>query len=248
MNLQKEKELPLNLKFLKMPEIFQFKQFSVLQNSNVFKVGTDGVLAGVLADIHSSKNILDVGCGTGLMSLICAQRNQSANITAIDLDETAADLSDYNFKNSIFSERIKCFCTDFKNFSSEEKYDYIISNPPYFKPTEQLHLKHAKARQQLNINYEQFFSNAYLLLEEQGVIGLIFPFIDEEKIIKTATDYHLYLKRSVHISGIKNGKTKRSFLEFSKEKKAVKYSEFYIEEAPRIQSGYYKKITQDFYL
>jgi tRNA1Val (adenine37-N6)-methyltransferase len=72
---------------------FRFKQFDILQSSDVFRVGTDAVLLGVLSDVMGAKQILEVGTGTGIISLMLAQRNPDANILAIDINSEAVNIS-----------------------------------------------------------------------------------------------------------------------------------------------------------
>ncbi|MGL4369812.1 MAG: 50S ribosomal protein L11 methyltransferase, partial [Spirochaetota bacterium] len=70
-------------------DFFRFKQFTIRQDRCAMKVGTDGVLLGAWADIGGCRSVLDIGAGTGLLSLICAQRSK-ADITGIELDSDAA--------------------------------------------------------------------------------------------------------------------------------------------------------------
>lgn len=112
---------------------FRFQQFSVQQSKNVFRVGTDGVLLGALCSLSSPKNILEVGTGSGLISLMLAQRESSAKILAIDINSEAIELAGINFKNSPFSDRLEIKFQDFKNFESDEKFDLIVCNPPFSK-------------------------------------------------------------------------------------------------------------------
>ena len=92
---------------------FRFQKFDIIQHENVFRVGTDGVLLGVLCKVENAQRILEVGTGTGLISLMLAQRNANAEITALDLNEDAVNLAQENFKNSPFSKRLQVFHQDF---------------------------------------------------------------------------------------------------------------------------------------
>ena len=107
---------------------FSFKQFNIQQTKNVFRVGTDGVLLGALASVETFSNVLEVGTGTGLISLMLAQRNSSAQFLGIDINEEAVNLTKINFENSPFFSRLKNIHQDFKSFAIEEKFDLIVSN------------------------------------------------------------------------------------------------------------------------
>ena len=69
---------------------FCFKQFKISQSDCAMKVGTDGVLLGAWASLPTQGNILDIGAGTGILSLMAAQRSQQATITGIEIDNAAA--------------------------------------------------------------------------------------------------------------------------------------------------------------
>ena len=67
-------------------DFFQFKQFKILQNKCLMKVGTDAVLLGAWIDTSNYKTILDIGTGTGVIALMIAQKS-NAIITAIEIDK-----------------------------------------------------------------------------------------------------------------------------------------------------------------
>ncbi|MGM5630553.1 methyltransferase [Apibacter raozihei] len=231
-----------------MNNIFRFKKFHIKQSNEVFKVGTDGVLAGCLANISQAQKILDIGTGTGLLALICAQRNPAACISAIDSEMESYLLAQENFSNSPFSN-LSVSHKKIQDLSNQEYFDYIICNPPYFKVSEQLHQKYPVARHQLKMDYKVLLIKmSKLLTPSQGIAGLIFPYEQENEIIKLAESAQLSPIRVVHIYGIKNGKVKRSFIEFSLTPAACTNESLYIEETPRIWTSEYKTLTEDFYL
>src|SRR5690349_8594081 len=111
-------------------DIFRFKKFQIIQNQNVHRVGTDGVLLGAWADASPGARVLDVGTGTGLLALMLAQRcGESSFITAIEPDQSSFDLAWKNARQSLFTERIKVINTSFENFQPIDQFDLIICNP-----------------------------------------------------------------------------------------------------------------------
>lgn len=112
--------------------IFRFKQFVVDQTGCAMKVNTDGVLLAALVTSDSPKRILDVGTGTGVISLMLAQRFPSARIDAIEIDILAADTARRNFEGSPFVDRLTSHALSLADFAPETTYDLIVSNPPYF--------------------------------------------------------------------------------------------------------------------
>lgn len=110
---------------------FEFKQFKVYHDKCAMKVGTDGLLLGTLTDCSKAAQILDIGAGTGLIALILAQRSD-AIIDAIEIDDDASEQAKSNFDFSPWSDRLTCFHSSVFDFTTEKKYDVIVSNPPYF--------------------------------------------------------------------------------------------------------------------
>jgi len=113
---------------------FQFKQFTIRQDRCAMKVTTDACLFGAWAarEIANKKpeagEILDIGAGTGLLTLMLAQKTNS-----IEIDKDAYQQAKENFASSLWSNRIKIIHGDVKTFSFEKKYDIIVSNPPFYE-------------------------------------------------------------------------------------------------------------------
>lgn len=96
------------------------------------KVGTDGVLLGAWADVVTSCRVLDLGCGSGLIALMLAQRTASdAQVTGIELDEAAAADARHNVAASPFAQQVRVICGDVTRHEAAGGYDHIVSNPPY---------------------------------------------------------------------------------------------------------------------
>ncbi len=225
---------------------FVFQQFRIKQSPEVFRVGTDGVLLGVLCNISCAKHILEVGCGTGLISLILAQRNFDAEILAVDIDECAANLASENFQNSPFSERLTAINSDFKSFSSEDTFDLIVSNPPYFE--ENSSSKDVLARQKIELSFLDLIKKSSDLLSDVGVFSVIIPSDEAENFIDICRDHLLFLQRKISIYGIEGSSLKRNILEFSKLQKELIEEEFIIEKSPRKYSDQYLESTKNFHV
>ena len=112
--------------------MFRFKQFTVCDERSAMKIGTDGVLVGAWADVEDDWRILDVGTGTGLIALMLAQRNASAKIVGIDISHEAVEEARDNFSRSPWATRLSAIEGDVCGFEGSEKFDHIVSNPPYF--------------------------------------------------------------------------------------------------------------------
>ena len=225
---------------------FRFQKFEILQHKNVFRVGTDGVLLGALCKVENAQKILEVGTGTGLISLMLAQRNANAEITALDLNEDAVKLAQENFKNSPFSERLQFFHQDFKTFESQKEYDFVVCNPPFFE--ENNSVKDILARQQVELTFRNLIEKASKILSSEGIFSVIIPSESAQEFENLAEDFDLYLVRKVNIFGIENGVLKRNVLEFSKKKSALETLDFTIEKSPRKYSDQYLELTKEFHV
>ncbi|MEY8761167.1 tRNA1(Val) (adenine(37)-N6)-methyltransferase [Chryseobacterium tongliaoense] len=225
---------------------FRFKQFDIQQSNDVFRVGTDGVLLGALASVSDASKVLEVGTGTGLISLMLAQRNTDADFLGIDINEDAASLTKLNFENSVFASRLKNIHRDFKAFEMEERFDLIVSNPPYFEESDSG--KDKIARQTVELNFRQLITKASQFLSGNGIFSVIIPVEAGEAFISMGKENRLFLNRRVNIKGIESSKTKRLILEFSLAETMLQESDFIIEKSPRQYSDQYLELTKEFHV
>lgn len=145
------------------------------------KVGTDSDLLGTLGE--GGKRILDIGTGTGVLSLMYAQRYPDADITAIEIDGNAVLDASENFAASEWSDRIHLHHTSFQKFLEDmEKrgecgtFDSVICNPPYFdKSLECPDLGRTRARHSSSLPFDVLAQGAYKLLSDEGVFSVCIP-------------------------------------------------------------------------
>ena len=225
---------------------FRFQQFSIQQSKDVFRVGTDGVLLGAMCNVKNAKKILEIGTGTGLISLMLAQRNVSAKISAIDINENAVKLASENFRNSIFNENLKVELKDFKNFETNENFDLVVCNPPFFE--ENASAKDVLARQQVELNFKNLVEKSTEIITKKGILSIILPSEAASDVKSLAEEFNLYLVREINIYGIEGGNLKRNILEFSLAQKPLEISDFVIEKSPREYSDQYLELTKDFHV
>ncbi len=225
---------------------FRFKKFEIKQSSKVFRVGTDGVLLGALASVTQSKNALEVGVGTGLISLMLAQRNSKLNIKGIDINPLAALLAKENFEASSYSSRLSVEKIDFKELSKRGSYDLIVSNPPYFLPNHSS--KDKIARQTLHLNFPELIEGVGRHLSSHGTFSVIIPSQFKDEFAEYAVRVGLFLSRMVSIRGTHSGPVVRVILEFKFGKQDLINESLTIEEKPRVYSKEYLELTKEFHL
>lgn len=225
---------------------FRFQQFSIQQSKDVFRVGTDGVLLGAMCNVKNAKKILEIGTGTGLISLMLAQRNVSAKVLAIDINENAVKLASENFRNSIFNENLKVEQKDFKNFETNENFDLVVCNPPFFE--ENASAKDVLARQQVELNFRNLVEKSTEIITKKGILSIILPSEAASDVKSLAEEFNLYLVREINIYGIEGGNLKRNILEFSLAQKPLEISDFVIEKSPREYSDQYLNLTKNFHV
>ncbi|MDG1804512.1 methyltransferase [Flavicella sp.] len=234
-----------------MNKPFQFKEFTVEQDQCAMKIGTDGVLLGAWATVSDEFSILDLGTGTGVISLMMAQRSNAEIIEAVELDGPAFEQAVSNFENSDWSDRLFCYHASIQEYAQEidDTYDLIISNPPFFtdaNPSE--NKERATARFEDAMPFEHLTYAASKLLDPNGRFAVIIPFKEEEKFIKLAKQQSLFLNRVCRVKGTETSPIKRSLLEFSLSKKEIITETLIIEIERHVYTEAYKNLVKDFYL
>ncbi len=230
--------------------MFQFKQFTINQEKTALKVGTDSVLLGSLTDFSNSKTILDIGTGTGILALMAAQKSD-ATIDAIEIEENAFEQSKDNFSQSKWDNRIETFHTSIQNFTKETDnlYDQIISNPPYFNSSTKSSCESANiARHTDSLNYEDLCQSVSTLLSKNGSFSLILPFESMKQFKWIAFDYGLYCSKEILIQPKPSKNVNLVIMFFKKRLCFPQENRLTIRDNNNNYTAKFKEITSDFYL
>lgn len=230
-------------------KVFRFKQFNILNDKTAMKVGTDGVLLGAWCDVTGALRVLDVGTGCGLIALMVAQHNQDATVTAIDIDQDAICEAEVNIANSPWSNRIEALCADFNDFVAQDKFDLIVSNPPFFTenvmaPDRSRNL----ARHSVSLTMEQLIAQSKSLLAENGRLAFISP-VEQELYIRTCVlKSAMSINRLAKVVPVEGGAPKRLMWELVKDTVETIEDQITIKLADGSYTQQYIKLTRDFYL
>lgn len=232
---------------------FQFKQFTVWHDKCAMKVGTDGVLLGAWTSVENARSILDVGCGTGLISLMLAQRCQ-AIIDALDIDPAACMQARENADRSPFGQRLQVIHRPFADFVTEfagiRQYDCIVSNPPYFINSLKCPDKQRnQARHTDTLSLDELISGSKQLLSPGGRLCLILPFDQRERLIPIIYKETLYLRKETAVLPTPTSLPKRLLAEITNQQPtSVETGTLTIEKERHVYTEDFTSLVKDFYL
>jgi tRNA1Val (adenine37-N6)-methyltransferase len=228
---------------------FTFKKFKIEQEGCAMKVGTDGCLLGAWFCTDNCTSILDIGAGTGLISIMAAQRS-SAQITGIELDSTAAKQACKNAETSPWGNRITIINADILNYNPGKKFDSIVSNPPYFinslKCDDQ---QRTLARHSDSLTPSAFFAKAKDLLHEGGKISIIIPLEIFGEWEQEAAYKGFSVQRATRIHTTPRKAAKRILVEFAAKVCTTPFiDDLILETSPGEYSPEAKNLLREFYL
>ena len=236
---------------------FQFKQFTVFQEGCGMKVTTDTCLFGAwVAEIVGTKNllnnnssILDIGTGTGLLSLMAAQKC-SCTIDAVEIDVEAYKQATNNFTNSPWKDRLTVFNDDVKKYQPENDllYNFIITNPPFFGND----LKSNSSKRNLamhceELSLEELLSAIKNLLFTDGFFAILLPYHRSIYFEELAADNGFYLAEKVLAKQTESHSPFRTMLLFGNKKKEIVEKEIIIKEG-NFYTDYFSSLLKDYYL
>jgi tRNA1Val (adenine37-N6)-methyltransferase len=217
------------------------------------KVGTDGVLLGAWVPVDNTTcSVMDIGTGTGLIALMIAQRNTSAEIDAIEIDKEACEQSFENIEKSPFKSRINVIHQSFPEYTTAKKYDLIVSNPPFFadslKSPDQ---KRTAARHNDTLPLRLLIEHAMKMLSEDGRLAFILPIQLSGELDFIIATHRLYRIRRTDVISVEGSMSKRFLIELSAKNLPGKRHTtdiLVLETNERKRTRQYQELTKDFYL
>lgn len=227
---------------------FRFKQFEIEQDRCAMKVGTDGVLLGAWA--QGGRRVLDIGSGTGLISLMMAQRFPEAEVVGIDMDADACGQARENVMASPFRDRVEIECCRLQDFGGTGVFDAIVSNPPFFVDSlKNPDSKRMMARHTDSLPFRDLFAGVKRLLSDDGIFSAIVPVEVVEQFVAESCILGFYLIRKCGVKTVERKQPKRFMLSFAKHR--ISPYEEHVEtmmDSQGNRSEWYRKITEEFYL
>lgn len=229
--------------------MFKFKKFIINQDRCAMKVGTDGVLLGAWVNVYGDEEyILDIGVGTGLISLMLAQRSVSAEVHGVDIEDVSQATENAN--ESPWGDRLQFIQGAIQEYQPVERYDLIVSNPPYFVDSlVSPDVQRTVARHAKTLIFSELRDAVFRLLAEGGRFAIILPTTEMNSFISICDGY-LYPFRRADIQTVVGGEVKRVLVEFSKLKVVdIFTTSFAIETGKRHDyTKEYRNLCGDFYL
>lgn len=226
---------------------FRFKEFSIQQDVNTHKVGTDAMLLGASIYTTNHKIALDIGAGTGVLSLMLAQRNPTIQITCIEIDEKSAEECTHNVNNSPWFNRIDTIHADFTQYDFQQNFDLIFTNPPYYFTDNSSNESNERTKHITPETLLSWLNKIANLLTIKGDFWMIWPSETSQKIIEIALDSGLHVAKKITVYSKKN-KLSRNILCFSREKKeGFNDEQLIIRNHDNSYSDAYRSLTSDFH-
>lgn len=227
--------------------IFKFKQFEVNQANSAMKIGTDAMIFGALIQSADKKHALDIGTGTGVLSLMLAQNNPSIQIKAIEIEESAFTEAKNNFDNSPFKNQLEAIHCDINLFDSDEKFDLIFTNPPYFEnSSKSVSDQRNLARHTDTLSLKDLALKASKLITDDGDIWIILPLDQMHLIAQHLWDLNFFTNHEILIYGKENQPVRQIFT-FSRTEKTKNKQELIIRNPDNQYTESYKELTIDFH-
>jgi tRNA1Val (adenine37-N6)-methyltransferase len=230
---------------------FQFKQFTIHQDQCAMKVCTDACILGAwfAAKLPEYGSVLDIGSGTGLLMMMLAQKSQS-EIQGIEIDLAAFRQLKENISQNSWRDRLKASPGDVRTFSFPHKYEFIISNPPFFEndlpshASEEQIAKHSKL-----LKLEELVQVIDNNLEAHGSFGILLPFHRWQYFDELATRHHFYLTEKLFVKQTPAHPYFRAILHYSRHHEHfVPSFDLVIHEKERAYSPEFRELLKDYYL
>ncbi len=229
--------------------VFTFKQFSLAHGNPGLKISTEACILGAWAHSFAHGKILDIGTGCGLIACMLAQSNPDVNIDAIEIHQEVATLALDNINNSPFNNQIQVISSDIRALSTNNSYDFIISNPPFFSN----HLPATLQDKQIAIhddelNFVDLIASIKKLLKPGGKFAVIYPKEVMDKFEKEMGKNGLYVHQFLSIFPNPKSKLLRVICLGSTNKQEIAIENLYIKDEKNEYTEAFKLLLNPYYL
>ncbi len=228
---------------------FHLKQFSLNHHRSSMKVGTDSLLLGLWVQPEGARHILDIGTGCGILALLMAARS-NAKTDAVEFDLASYEEAKGNFLSSPYADRLRAIHEDFRNYTrhSQQKYDLLISNPPFFiddmRPKQETR---RRARHSDDLSYNELCQGAVQLMNPDSRFCLVLPYIESRIFRTVAESYGFFVSRQLLIFPRRGWQPNRVNLELTLKKETESSVEkFVIREENNAFSRQYIDFFKDY--
>ena len=229
---------------------FHFKHFSLFHHRSTMKLGTDAILLGCWVEVKPEDVVLDVGTGCGLLPLMLSQKGVS-QVDAVDIDAASIEEATINFEASRWRDHLWAICADINDFQSEQRYDLMVSNPPFFNRYSKCDSERkSRARHNdVTLSYEALCHVVKRLLTPDGRFALVLPVSVMDEFLKNAENSGLFMQKRLNIIPIAGREPNRVNLELGFAKPSLVQEEtLTIRDADNRFTEQYNAFVQPFYL
>ncbi len=234
---------------------FTFRQFFVAHDQCGMKVSTDGIILGASAPLPADGKVLDIGSGSGLISLMLAQRIHAAgnipHIDAIEIDAAAVVQSRQNIAGSPWPEAIHVHHADILEWDPQltRRFSLIVSNPPFFAPGVNCSsVAREAARYTTTLNHQALLRTAQQRITCDGLLCVILPVSAGEEFIRLATQDGWILRHCLQISEFAERQPHRLLAVLSLAPGLCTEHRLVIRAPSTEYSVEYRQLTDNFYL
>jgi tRNA1Val (adenine37-N6)-methyltransferase len=180
---------------------FRFKQFEIRQDRCAMKVSTDACIFGawLAAQRLPVSRVLDIGCGTGLLTAMLAQQ-WDAHLTGIDIDPDAARQAVENMAACPWNERLQIQEGDVRNHGFKDRFDCIVTNPPFYEQQWESEDQRVNlARHSSHLTLDELLQAVTKNLLPGGYLAILLPFERGAAWTAAAEKQALHLARQLDL-------------------------------------------------
>jgi tRNA1Val (adenine37-N6)-methyltransferase len=201
-----------------------------------------------LLNASNPQQILDVGSGTGVLSLMMAQQFPEASITGVEIDKASFLECTENFQNSLWKNRLSSVQSDFIAFEEKNQFDLIVSNPPYYQSRlENDDVRKSQARHESALPMMEMIRKVDELLSENGALWVIVPSEVSQLWIESAARRELYPISNILMLGKEASPAKRNIICFKRILRECEMSELVIRKSNGNYTDQYIELTKEFH-